>query len=193
MEKTAGDLSELQQILDMELDAKKKNHLIKQQNKIMKQLLRRLAFNIFLLVADADGKIDPKEVAQFRKFLAERERRCTNKYTRRIFHSTIINYSTLLGHYHTGRMKKDFMQVVRTLAYVEICVPPQTMTAICNDLEELAVGIAEASGGLMGLKNPISSEEKVVIDQLKEIFKKSIDKANGQDPKNREVFDFLNF
>ncbi|MBU2511723.1 hypothetical protein KJ966_10305 [bacterium] len=193
MEKITGDLSELQQILKMELDATKKNHLIKQQNKIMKQLLHRLAFQIFLLVADADGKIDPKEVAQFRKYLAEREKRCTNKYTRRIFHSTIINYSTLVGHYQTGRMKKDITQVVRTLEYVEICVPPQTMLEICHDLKELAVGIAEASGGLMGLKSPISQLEQTVIDQLTEIFQNSIAKSKGQDPKTREFFDFLNF
>lgn len=191
-EKT-GDLSELQQILKMELNAKKKNHLIKQQNKIMKQLLRRLAFQIFLLVADADGTIDPKEVAQFRKFLTDRQNTCHSKYTKRIYHSTVVNFSTLLGHYHTERIKKDINQVSKTLGYVELCVPPDTMAEICHDLEQLALGIAEASGGMLGLRSPISKAEQDVIDQLKEVFEHSIENAKGQDPKIREFFDFLNF
>ncbi len=191
MRKASSSLSELRQILQTELDIKKKNHLIKKQNRIMKQLLSRLAFQIFLLVADADSNIDPKEVAKFREFLKDREGHCTNNYTRRIFHSTIINYSNLLGHYQSGRIKKDMAQVTKTMAYIELCVTPKTMSAICCDLEELAIAIAQASGGLLGLRKPISREEEAVVNQLKAIFQKSIQKAKGQDPKTRAVFEFF--
>lgn len=193
MSKFTDILFELQQKLELELDAKKKNHFIQQQNKIMKQLLRRLAFQIFLLVADADGKIDPKEVAQFRKLITQRERYCVNKYTRRIYHETVVNYSTLLGHYHTGRIKKNFNQVIKTMAYVQMCVTPETMAEFCNDLDELAVAVAEASGGLIGLKSSISQEEQKVIDKLRAIYKESVQEAKGRDPKTRNLFNFLNF
>ncbi len=157
-----------------------RDQLIEKQNVEMKRLFRLLPFQIFLLVADADNKIDPKEVAQFREFLGKRGKHCSNQYTRRMLHSTVINYTALTTRFQGGHIKKDFQLVEKAMGYVAMCVPPKVMAAICKDLKDLAVAIAEASGGFMGMTSPISKEEQEVIDTLESIFVEAADRAKGE-------------
>lgn len=152
-----------------------KDKAVQKEKKEMKSLLQRLPFQIFLLIADADNEIDPKEIKEFRKFLAEREIHCSNPYTQRIFHSTIINYSGLLDAYKQKRLKKDIRLVEKSMSYVQKCISKKQMESFCQDLRELATAIAEASGGFMGMGNPICTEEKNVLQQLEEIFLQSIE------------------
>jgi len=166
-----------------------KDILIEKQNIEMKRLLRLLPFQIFLLVADADGKIDPKEVAQFKEFLNQRERRCSNTYTRRMFHATVVNYTALTNRFLGGHIKKDFTIVEKVMNYVQLCVPFKTMSEICQDLRELAVAIAEASGGFLGVTSPISKEEDEVLKKLDEIFDRALASTDSPETPIQMAFD----
>jgi hypothetical protein len=162
-----------------ELNQERKKIKFQKYQRNMKKALHRLAFQIFLLVADADGKIDSKEVTLFRDFLKKRADNCSNKYTRRIFHSTVIDYSVFINQYHQGKIKKDITQVEKVMTFVQKCVSPDILASICRDLTGLAKAIAGASGGFAGITNPISKEESNVIDKLEKIYKKAIQTANG--------------
>lgn len=164
-------------------DQKKKER--EEKRRKMKALLQRLAFQIFLLIADADGEIDTKEIGGFRKFLAEREKNCSSPYTQRIFHSTVINYTALLDSYNKKRLKKDFRRVEIAMLYAQKCLSKNKMEAFCHDLKELASAIAEASGGFMGMGNHVCKEEKYIMRQLTTLFEQSIEKASG--PADRDV------
>lgn len=167
-----------------------KNLLIERQNLVGKRLLRLLPFQIFLLVADADGKTDTKEVAGFREFINQREKYCSNPYTRRMFHSTVVNYPALTNRYLSGSLKKDFKIVQNAIHYMQICVSSRLMADICKDLKQMAVAVAEASGGFMGMTSPISSEEEAVLKKLDKIFAKGIENAHGSDIIKPEQLDF---
>jgi len=167
-----------------------KNILINKQNLVGKRLLRLLPFQIFILVADADGKTDTKEVAQFRDFLNQREKNCSNPYTRRMFHATVVNYSALTNRYLGGHIVKDLKIVQKAMAYMQMIVSQTIMSEICKDLKELAVAIAEASGGFLGMTSPISEEEGVVINNLDQIFEQAIALADGDDIISEEHLDF---
>ncbi|MCG8332907.1 MAG: hypothetical protein MJE63_00190 [Proteobacteria bacterium] len=155
-----------------------------------KRMVKMLPFQIFLLVADADGKIDPKEVAQFKEFLSRREKHCSNQYTRRMYHSTVINYSALTNRFQGGHIKKDYNVVKNAMDYVAMCVNPKVMLAICDDLKDLAVAIAEASGGFMGVTSPVSKEEKEVIKSLEGIFAEASTKASEIEVPDQFSFEF---
>lgn len=167
------------------------NNLLKEKQTLeYKRMVKMMPFQIFLLVADADGKIDPKEVAQFREFLSKREKHCSNQYTRRMYHSTVINYSALTNRFHGGQIKKDYDVVEKAMDYVAMCVNPRVMAAICNDLKDLAVAIAEASGGFMGVTSPVSKEEEEVIKNLERIFAEASTKAVEIEVPDQFSFDF---
>lgn len=185
-EKKRSETTEnLEQMLDQSSQKASKEvarqELTEKQNLELKRLIRLLPFQIFLLVADADDKIDPKEVGHFREFLSNREKHCSNSYTRRMFHATVVNYSGLTNRYHGGYIKKSFEMVEKTMRYIEMCVSPRMMNDICSDLRDLAKTVAEASGGFLGVTSPISKEEQAVIDQLDLIFDNAIDEAQGED------------
>ncbi len=154
-----------------------KDQFKEKQKTEYKRMVKLLPFQIFILVADADGKIDPKEVSQFREFLSKREKHCSNQYTRRMFHSTVINYSALTNRFQGGQIKKDYKVVEKAMNYVAMCVNPRIMASICKDLKELAVAIAEASGGFMGVTSPVSKEESEVIKNLEAIFAEASTRA----------------
>ncbi len=100
-----------------------KDFLIEKQNIVGKKLLRLLPFQIFILVANADGKTDNKEVAQFRDFLNQREKHCSNPFTRRMFHATVVNYTALINRYLDGHIKKRFLNRAKGNGlYADLCV-----------------------------------------------------------------------
>ena len=170
-----------------ELQQEQKEKVLLKRKREMKAMLQRLAFQIFLLVADADDEIDTKEINEFRKFLSERENHCSNPYTRRIFHSTVINYNALLDAYNKKRLKKDIHLVEKAMAYVQKCLSKKQMESFCHDLRDLATSIAEASGGFIGMGNHVSTEERGMIKQLEKIFTKSIENATGSEEKKIEI------
>jgi len=163
----------------VELDLERKRIKFQKYQKDMKKSLHRLAFQVFLLVADADGKIDTKEVAMFKDFLKNRADNCSNKYTQRIYHSTVIDYSILIDQYHKKKIRKDITQVEKVMAFVQKCVSQRVLASICKDLSELAKAIAEASGGFGGITNPIGKEEAEIIAKLKKIYQTAIESADG--------------
>ncbi|NQU65038.1 MAG: hypothetical protein HQ517_12270 [SAR324 cluster bacterium] len=130
--KSPVEKSNIEQMLDQSTAKAslivKKNILIEKQNKEMKRLFRLLPFQIFLLVADADGKTDTKEVAQFRDFISHREIHCSNPYTRRMLHATVVNYTALTNRYLNGQIKKDFSIVKKAMGYMRLCVPRTSKT-----------------------------------------------------------------
>ncbi len=169
-----------------ELNLERKKQKFQKYKNDMKKSLNRLAFQVFLLVADADGKIDSKEVSLFRDFLKHRAENCSNKYTQRIYHSTIIDYAVLSAQYQKGKIIKDIKQIELVMSFIQKCATPEIVASICQDLMELANAVAGASGGFAGLKNPISKEESDVISQLKKIFKHAIETADG--PEDASTF-----
>lgn len=191
--KTSEEKSNLDQMLDQSTakasEIVKKNLLIQKQNKEMKRLFRLLPFQIFLLVADADGKTDTKEVGQFKDFLNHREAHCSNPYTRRMLHSTVVNYTALTNRYLSGQIKKDFSIVEKAMSYMRVCVSQTVMIDICKDLRELASSIAEASGGFLGMTSAISKEEEMVIEKLDGIFHQAIEQAVESEDLTRLKFD----
>ena len=80
--------------------------------------------------------------------------------------------------------------VEKAMGYVQLCVSRTVMTQICQDLKELAVSIAEASGGFLGVTSAISKEEQAVLDKLNEIFDRSIELAQGEEGVEPTFFDF---
>jgi hypothetical protein len=167
-----------------------KNQLIEKQNTVGKRLLRLLPFHIFMLVSEADGKTDNKEVGQFREFLNRREKHTSNAYTRRMFHTTVVNYTALTNRYLGGHIKKDFKVVQQAMNYMQIAVSQPVMKEICKDLRELAVAIAEASGGFLSMTTPISPEEGKIIEKLDQIFEQAMERARGDDIPNNAKLDF---
>lgn len=148
----------------------------RKQNEELTRLLRLLPFQIFLLVADADEQIDPKEVARFKAFLSERKKHCSNSYSLRIFHQTVVNYGVLTNRYYSGKIKKDITLVEKAMHYIRMCVSKEMAQKIFDDLIALAAAIAEASGGFMGMTSSISKEEEEMLHQLEEI----VDRVNEQ-------------
>lgn len=167
-----------------------KNLLIEKQNVVGKRLLRVLPFQIFLLVADADGKTDNKEVTQFKEFLSKRKEKSSNPYTQRMFHATVVNYTALTNRYLNGSIKKDFKVVQKAMAYMQICVSSRILAEICHDLKDLATAIAEASGGFLGMTSPVSEEEELVLKKLDKIFTTAINGAHGPDKIKPEQLEF---
>lgn len=167
-----------------------KNQLLEKQNAELKRLIRLLPFQIFLLVADADHKIDPKEVAQFREFLSRREKHCSNAYTRRMFHATVINYTALTNRFLKGQIKKSLPLIEKTMNYIQICVPQSVMAEICADLRELAVAVAEASGGFLGMTSPISKEEEQVLATLDSVFSHAVSNAQPDEAAGKWELEF---
>lgn len=171
-----------------EMERERKNRVIEKHNLALSKLSQRLAFQIFLLVADADGNIDPKEIAGFKTFLHERAEHSSNPYTQRIFHLTLVNYQILSERYLKGGIKKDIDELKKTMQLIEKCVSSKLMERICHDLEDLASSIASASGGFLGISNPVSDEENQVLKKIKKIFKESIQNAHGPNDVDPDTF-----
>jgi len=152
-----------------------KSVLIAKQNAEMKRLLRLLPFQIFILVADADGKIDQKEVAQFKEFLGHRAKNCSTIYTRRMFHSTLVNYTDLTNRYLGGGIKKDIGVIQKAAGYIQMSASEKVRKAIFKDLKELAVAIAEASGGIMGMTSPINKKEEAILEEINMAFNQAME------------------
>lgn len=181
VKKTDGDHPDLDRLYEKStekiVEDLSKNELIEKQNVELKRLVRLLPFQIFILVAHADELIDPKEIAQFKEILNKRKNRCTNQYTLRMYHATVLNFNSLTARYYNGQIKKDFSQVEKTMNYIRMCVPQSMIRKICDDLSSLAVAIARASGGFLGMTSPVSKEEQEIIDRLDEIFQDAIENA----------------
>ena len=107
-----------EQISAKAIEGVDKDFLVEKQNLAGKRLLRQLPFQIFILVADADGKTDKKEMAQFRNFLNQRELHCSNPYTRRMFHATVVNFTSLTNRYLAGHIIKDIEVVKKALNFI---------------------------------------------------------------------------
>ena len=165
----------------------KEKRQYQKQIKKLKIFLNRLPFQIFLLVADADGTIDSKEISLFNKILHHREDKCSNPYTRRIFHATFVNFKPLQEMYLAGKITKDIKEVEHTVTYIQQCVSKTKMTDIAQDLLNLATDVAKASGGFLGIGNAISKEEKAVISQLNKILKQAIEDASGPEEKENPI------
>lgn len=180
-EKSTGDHPDLDRLYEKSNEKVvrelSKNELIEKQNLELKRRVRLLPFQIFILVAHADEQIDPREISRFKEFLNKRKNRCSNQYTLRMFHATVLNFNILTARYYNGQIKKDFSQVEKTINYIRMCVPQGMMKKITDDLSSLAVAIAEASGGFLGITSSVSKEEQEVIDRLDEIFRNAVENA----------------
>lgn len=154
------------------------------QNRQLKYMLQYLVFQIFLLVADADGEIDSKEITAFRDFLSNRKLNCSNGYTKRLFHVTLKNFVLLLDQYRRDKIVKDLEMVEQTMMMIGKIVSAEMMIAICNDLNNLGEAVAKASGGFIGLGSKVSKEEASVMSDLKTIFQNAISESGKQKSRN---------
>lgn len=174
MKPESGGSSEHKGLSEQEVamfEAHKRNVEIDEQNRLLKHLLFQLVFQIFLVVADADGEIDSKEITAFRSFLGNRSENCSNSYTKRLFHVTLKSFVLLLDQYRRKKIKKDFDMIEKTMVMVGKIVSIKMMKSICSDLNNMAEAIAKASGGFIGLGSKISKEEANVIEDIKTAFK----------------------
>jgi tellurite resistance protein len=171
-----------------EMERERKNRLIEKYNHRLRKLSQRLAFQIFILVADADGEIDSKEITGFKTFLNDRAEVCTNPFTQRIFHLTLVNYSILTDRFQKKTLQKSMDELQQTMKLIEKCVSSRLMASICNDLKSLATAVARASGGFLGVGSPVSAEEEKVLQELSEVFEESVKNAHGPNDVDPDTF-----
>jgi len=146
----------------------------------VQKLLKSLPFQIFILVADADGRIDHKEFTGFKEFLRGRAKNCSSTYTKRMFHSTLVDYSDTTKRYLEGGIQKDIQLVFKAIEYIQKYTSEEVMIAIFKDLKELAIAIAEASGGILGITSPICKKEAAILSQMDIAFSQAIAGARGK-------------
>ncbi len=132
------------------------------QNEMSQEILQHLAKApalIFLLVAAADGKVDKKEIAQFRKILQDPAYQPLFAAMR----ETEMDVGQLLAALKdNGRSPIDELTILRKI--LESLMPEEAATAYKIMLLKLAKSIAEASGGFLGVfGSKISKEEKNAI------------------------------
>ncbi len=148
--------------------------------KELDDLLTKLPFKIFLLIADADGKIDLSEYTKFAEMMNKKDA-CKNGYARNVFSKASLAYSSLKMAYGMGNIKKDMEQVVSILDVIYERLPYKDCKELTEDMERLSVSIAESSGDSGGFfskkKSTVSAAEKEVMDQLHQLFKEHLQKA----------------
>lgn len=128
------------------------------------ELLVELPFQVFLLVAKADGRIDSKEGNQYLKILRDPEW-CQSECSRLILVGSSYYFKEQFASYKRGKVEGEFKQVKRTLKLSERIFKKDQLKFVKTDLQQLAYEIARASGGIAGFGS-ISRKEKKVLEQL---------------------------
>ncbi len=130
--------------------------------------LKKLPFQIFLFVAGADGKVDKNE---FKIFITQIETKqiCSSPYSKWLLGQTSDSFTELKGLYDKGELTGNLEQIRTLIADINSKLPAKKALELNQDMERLAVSIAEASGAFLW-KPAISEDEKNALQELHHVF-----------------------
>ena len=137
--------------------------------------LVRLPFQIFLLIAESDDKVDTNEWMAFIKILKEKNV-CESPYSRGVLGKTEDKLQALKLGYERKEIKNDPEEIKKTLFMIQKRLKQEESEMFEADMENLAVGIADASSkkSLLGRITHASNEQVSILHQMiEEVSKKS--------------------
>lgn len=134
------------------------NHLLSQEDY---QTLQFSPFWVFSAIAQADGKVDKKEVAAFAKLVSEAEL-FTHPFVREVMKSISTDFnSTWVAYRSDSRAVAEALEEVAGI--LDANLDSQDAMHFKRALLGIAIQIAEASGGILGLGQKASKEEKLTF------------------------------
>lgn len=128
------------------------------------ELLRRVPFVVFLMVACSDGKLDQKEVAKFVELLAG-----SGKYDNPLFTRIVTNVITdipAMLNAVLGEQPDISAQLREVRRVVDARAGFEAGEAFAHVLLSMGHDIASASGGFFGFGSKISKDEKAALAHL---------------------------
>lgn len=131
-------------------------------------LLSELPYQLFLLIAEADGTIDKNERSRLLNILRKRDW-CKSRCAQDFFVRTAYNYETLHKQQMAGLLKKDWKRINEAFKTAVEFFHPNEMEIIRDDLLRLSQEIAASSGGFVGI-GAVSKEEQEAIEKIKKLF-----------------------
>ncbi|MEM8593344.1 MAG: hypothetical protein AAGF06_00810 [Pseudomonadota bacterium] len=125
------------------------------------EVLQRVPFVVFFLVAGADGEVDKKEIVKFMKIMAGK-----TSFEHPLLNQIIETVRDDMEEMSMSMQKEgvnylEELEAVR--AIVDRSLTPEQANAFKISLFKLGQQIAEASGGLFGFGAKIGKEEEMVL------------------------------
>jgi len=129
--------------------------------------LVRLPFQIFLLIAESDDKVDTNEWMAFIKILKEKNV-CESPYARGVLGKTEDKLDALKLGYERKEIKNDPEEIKKTLFMIQKRLKQEESEMFEADMEKLAVGIADASSkkSFLGRITHASNEQVSILHQM---------------------------
>jgi len=136
-------------------------------HKEFKTRLVRLPFQIFLLIAESDDKVDTNEWMAFIKILKEKNV-CESPYARGVLGKTEDKLDALKLGYERKEIKNDPEEIKKTLFMIQKRLKQEESEMFEADMEKLAVGIADASSkkSFLGRITHASNEQVSILHQM---------------------------
>jgi len=136
-------------------------------HKEFKTRLVRLPFQIFLLIAESDDKVDTNEWMAFIKILKEKNV-CESPYARGVLGKTEDKLHALKLGYERKEIKNDPEEIKKTLFMIQKRLKQEESEMFEADMEKLAVGIADASSkkSFLGRITHASNEQVSILHQM---------------------------
>jgi len=135
----------------------------------LKKRLTELPIQIFYLISYADGTCDKKEREIFTRILKERS--WSNSHLAdAFFPQTIILYEGLLKKHDADKIEPDLGEVQKTMQIVAKVFNVNELRLFRRDLFALAMEIAKASGGFLGISS-VDDKEQEVLNKLRVAFR----------------------
>jgi hypothetical protein len=128
--------------------------------------LQKLPQLIFALVAGADEKIDRKEEAALENLF--RIPICRDTFDSALFKSLLYFRSSSDAEPKKERLSDAYLTQTRSVLHKHLS--PEEFNEFRDDVVTFGSIIAAASGGILGLGNRVSREEKAALDLLKSYF-----------------------
>ena len=129
--------------------------------------LVRLPFQIFLLIAESDDKVDTNEWMAFIKILKEKNV-CESPYARGVLGKTEDKLQALKLGYERKEIKNDPEEIKKTLFMIQKRLKQEESEMFEADMEKLADGIADVSSkkSLLGRITHASNEQVSILHQM---------------------------
>lgn len=127
-------------------------------------------FQLFIMIAGADGTIDQAERKKFFRIIKDRNwgrSKCTQLVTL----STLYSYEELFSRYNKGALKISFNNIQKTLLLMNTFFIKNEVETIKEDIYLFAKEIAKASGGFAGISS-ICKEEEEQLKRISDLFEK---------------------
>ena len=141
---------------------------VQSQNTLKKRLIE-LPIQIFYLISYADGTSDKKEREVFVKILKEKSWRKSH-LARAFFPHTIVLYEGLLKKHEAEQIQYNLVDIQKTMQIVAGVFNNDELRLFRRDLFKLAMEIAKASGGFLGISS-VDDKEQEILNKLRVAFR----------------------